>query len=220
MVIAHQDIGAILFDLDGTLADTEGLYRRFWVVAAREMGYPMEDRHALMLRSMSPGAAEPLLRREVDPNFDYFAVRALRRRRMEAWMAQHPISAMPGARQVLERARQKGMLIGLVTATPRERATRELTAIGLEISCFDALACGDMVQCGKPAPDIYRLALSQLGVEAKRAVAIEDSPAGIRSARAAGLWTVMIPDQQEPDETVRALCDFVLPDLLALERML
>lgn len=46
-------IRGVVFDLDGTLLDTEKLYRRFWVEAARQMGYPMEDRHALMIRSMA-----------------------------------------------------------------------------------------------------------------------------------------------------------------------
>lgn len=68
-------IRGVVFDLDGTLLDTEKLYRRFWVEAARRMGYPMEDRHALMIRSMAADMAEPLLKREVCPAFDYHAVR-------------------------------------------------------------------------------------------------------------------------------------------------
>ena len=82
----------VVFDLDGTLLDTEKLYRRFWVEAARQMGYPMEDRHALMVRSMAAERAEPLLRREVCGDFDYHAVRALRRQkngqtaRERAWL--------------------------------------------------------------------------------------------------------------------------------------
>ena len=71
-------IRGVVFDLDGTLLDTEKLYRRFWVEAARQMGYPMEDRHALMIRSMAAEKAERLLRREVCAEFDYHAVRALR----------------------------------------------------------------------------------------------------------------------------------------------
>ena len=78
----------VVFDLDGTLLDTEKLYRRFWVEAARQMGYPMEDRHALMVRSMAAERAEPLLRREVCEDFDYHAVRALRRQIMEAYITR------------------------------------------------------------------------------------------------------------------------------------
>ena len=72
-------IKGVIFDLDGTLLDTEKLYRRFWVEAARQMGYPMEDRHALMIRSMAAAYAEPLLKREVCADFNYHGVRALRR---------------------------------------------------------------------------------------------------------------------------------------------
>ena len=82
-------IRGVVFDLDGTLLDTEKLYRRFWVEAARRMGYPMEDRHALMIRSMAADMAEPLLKREVCPAFDYHAVRALRRQIMEDYIDEN-----------------------------------------------------------------------------------------------------------------------------------
>ena len=86
----------VVFDLDGTLLDTEKLYRRFWVEAARQMGYPMEDRHALMVRSMAAERAEPLLRREVCEDFDYHAVRALRRQIMEAYIDENGVEAKAG----------------------------------------------------------------------------------------------------------------------------
>ena len=92
-------IRGVVFDLDGTLLDTEKLYRRFWVKAARQMGYPMEDRHALMIRSMAAEKAERLLRREVCAEFDYHAVRALRREQMEAYIDENGVEPKP---QMLE----------------------------------------------------------------------------------------------------------------------
>ena len=86
----------VVFDLDGTLLDTEKLYRRFWVEAARQMGYPMEDRHALMIRSMAAEKAERLLRREVCAEFDYHAVRALRREQMEAYIDENGVVKFKG----------------------------------------------------------------------------------------------------------------------------
>ena len=97
----------VVFDLDGTLLDTEKLYRRFWVEAARQMGYPMEDRHALMVRSMAAERAEPLLRREVCKDFDYHAVRALRRQIMEAYIDENGVEAKAG---LLPEGRQSGGL--------------------------------------------------------------------------------------------------------------
>lgn len=213
-----RTIEGVLFDLDGTLLDTEKLYRRFWVEAAQRMGYPMEDRHALMIRSMAAKYAEPLLKREVCEAFDYHGVRALRRVIMEEFIDQNGVDPKPGLIETLAALKEKGLRIGLSTATPELRARKYLRMVGAE-AYFDAVTCADMVKNGKPAPDIYLLAAQRTGVAPDRAMAVEDAPTGIRSAHAAGCVTVMVPDQDQPDEEIRALCHAVVPglrDLIAL----
>ena len=216
---ALKSVRAIVFDLDGTLADTEGLYRRFWVEAARMLGYPMEPRHALMIRSMAPAYAEPLLRREVCAEFDYHAVRACRRKIMGEYIDRHGVQAKPGANAILAKARRLGLRLALATATPAERVRGMLPSLGIG-DAFDAMACGDEVARGKPDPDLYLLALSRLSVAASQAIAVEDSPTGIAAANAAGLFSVLIPDQDEPDEAQRQQCGLVLPSLDALAALL
>lgn len=206
---------AVIFDLDGTLLDTEKLYRRFWVEAARALGYPMEDRHALMVRSMAAVYAEPLLKREVCPDFDYHAVRALRREMMEAYIDAHGVDPKPGMLETLSALKRRGCLIGLATATPEERARKYLRMVQVE-RCFDAVTCASMVARGKPQPDIYLLAASRLGVSPEEAVAVEDAPTGIRAAHAAGMRVVMVPDQDQPDGEIRALCHAVVAQLCDL----
>ena len=199
-----NEIRGVIFDLDGTLLDTEKLYRRFWVEAARQLGYPMEDRHALMIRSMAAVYAEPLLKREVCEAFDYHGVRALRRRIMEEYIDQNGVDPKPDLIETLQALREKGLKIGLATATPEHRARKYLRMVNAE-QYFDAVTCADMVKIGKPQPDIYLLACERTGVAPGEAIAVEDAPTGIRAAHAAGCLAVIVPDQDQPDEEIRAL---------------
>ena len=208
-----NEIKGVIFDLDGTLLDTEKLYRRFWVEAARQMGYPMEDRHALMIRSMAAVYAEPLLKREVCAEFDYHGVRALRRQIMEVYIDEHGVDPKPDLIKTLAAIKEKGLKIGLATATPEYRARKYLRMVQAE-ECFDAVTCADMVKKGKPQPDIYLLACERTGVLPEEAIAVEDAPTGIRAAHAAGCRAVMVPDQDQPDEETRALCDAVVERLV------
>ena len=205
----------VVFDLDGTLLDTEKLYRRFWVEAARRMGYPMEDRHALMIRSMAADRAEPLLKREVCADFDYHAVRALRRELMEAYIDENGVEAKPGLLPMLRDLKRMGMRIALATATPEVRARKYLRMVGVE-TAFDAVACAEMVAHGKPAPDVYLLAAQKLGLPPAALLGVEDSPSGVQSAHAAGMTVAMVPDQDQPSAETAALCALVAPSLAAI----
>ncbi|MDY5349551.1 MAG: HAD family hydrolase [Candidatus Ventricola sp.] len=210
-----MSIRAIVFDLDGTLIDTEKLYQRFWVEAANRMGFPMRPEHTLLIRATAPEIAEPVLRREVCPEFDYLGVRALRRTLMEAYIDEYGIEPKPGLLPMLQRLRDEGYAIGLATATDPERARKYLRMVDAD-GFFDAMVSASMVARGKPAPDIYAEAAHRLGVAPAEAMAVEDAPSGIRSAHAAGLAPVMIPDRDQPSEEIRALCVAVLPGLAAV----
>ena len=191
--------------MDGTLVDTEKLYNRFWVEAARHFGYPMESRHALMLRSLAPEVAEPLMRKEVAPDFDFYTVRAYRREIMEEYVDREGLEPKPYMVETLEWFHDKGYRIALATATQEWRAKKYLEKLGV-LSLFDAVATADMVKHGKPAPDIYLLAMDKLGADPAETAAVEDSPTGILSACASGAHAVMIPDLDQPDEKIRRCC--------------
>lgn len=208
-------VRGVIFDLDGTLLDTEKLYLRFWMEAAHRLGYPMQEEHALAIRATAAAVAEPMLKRLVCPEFDYYAVRTLRRQIMEEYIDANGVDAKPGMRELLEALKARGLRIGLATATDEPRARKYLRMVDAE-QFFDAITCVSMVKQGKPAPDVYLLACERTGVLPEEALAVEDAPSGVRSAHAAGMRTVLIPDRDQPDEEICALCHAVVPQLSAV----
>ena len=84
------------------------------------------------------------------------------------------------------------------------------------ISYFDVIIGGDMLTVSKPAPDIYLRACADLGVDPRTAYAVEDSYNGIRSAHAAGMHALMVPDMVPATDEMRGLARAILPDLVAV----
>lgn len=211
-----SSVKAVIFDMDGLLLDTEKLLVRFWVQAANEAGFPMKREHALSIRSLHRSFAVPYLQGLFGEEFDYFKIRSRRMELIRDWLAENPLELKKGAAELLGYLNANGFLTAIATATDFERTHDYLTRVGI-FDHFDRIVCATMVECGKPAPDIYLYAVEQLGLEPRECMALEDSPNGVRSAAGAGCRTVMIPDLTEPDgeldgvkfETVSSLADVI-----------
>lgn len=202
----------IIFDMDGLMLDTEKLLARYWMQAAQEAGFPMELHHVLSIRSLSPEYAKPKLQNIFGEKFDYESIRTRRRELTAAHIAAYGIEKKPGLDALLCYLKQSGRRIAAATATDRNRTCRYLESCGV-LGYFDALICGDMVQKGKPDPEIYQKAADALGLEPSVCIALEDSPNGIRSALAAGCKAVMVPDLSEPEKELLPLLYACVPDL-------
>lgn len=110
----------------------------------------------------------------------------------------------PGVKELLRYARAHGLKTAVATSSRGEYALRNLTDAGIK-EYFDGFAFGDMVSRAKPDPEIYLSACGAIETEAGRCMALEDSPNGIRSAHAAGMVPVMVPDLVSPDEELTRL---------------
>ena len=130
-----------------------------------------------------------------------------------------PTPVKPGTHEILDVVRGAGLPCALATSTHEPAATERLSAVGLD-GYFDVKVTGDRITRGKPDPEIYRTAATELRVEPARAWALEDSTNAVRAARAPDYSVIQIPDLVEPDAAVRALDHTILPSLEAAAAVL
>ena len=178
-------IRTLLFDLDGTLIDTEKYYRRFWRESLRSFGYVMTDEQALSMRSLGRPFAVDRLKEMYGEDFDYPKVRNKRIELMNACIEENGIDIKPGVVKLLTYLRENGYQTAVATATNIERTTKYLKETGL-YDFFDDVISAVMVKQGKPAADVNLYACEQLGVSPSDCIAVEDSPNGVMSAYRAG----------------------------------
>ena len=196
-------MNTILFDMDGTLFDTEKHYQWAWRKAIADAGYELDASEVLKLRSLGAPYNVAQFQEWFGEEVDYRAIRQERVDLMKDMLA-HEIPLKPQVPQTLEKLRQMGYSMAVVTATAQEQAVSNLKLAGV-LPFFDHVISASMVKRGKPAPDVYLYACEVLGVQPENCYAVEDSPNGVMSAHAAGCRTIMIPDLSQPDAELSRL---------------
>ena len=188
---------ALIFDVDGTLAETEELHRAAFNTAFAGAGLPWHWDRATYGRLLTTTGGKERIRRHADetgtPGIDARALHADKTRAFVGLMGAGGMSLRPGIGALITGARAQGLSLAVATTTSPENVealSQSLFGRGAG-RVFDVIAAGDMVAAKKPAPDVYLLALRQLGLPARDCLAFEDSANGVRAAAAAGLRVVL-----------------------------
>ena len=202
---------AVIFDMDGLLFDTEALWQEGLLAAAAEAGrvIPAEvyDGSIGVRRSQ----CADLFRSQFGVDFGFEDFHTSWRRHF--WLVAESRSALkPGVCELLDCLDGAGLPRAIATSSSRATVERHLASHGLA-DRFETIVCRGDYERGKPAPDPFLKAAERLGVEPRLCLALEDSHIGVRSASAAGMMTVMVPDLLEPTAELRALCAAVARDL-------
>jgi HAD superfamily hydrolase (TIGR01509 family) len=202
---------AVVFDLDGVLLQSEEVWDAVRERYVREAGgrYDEEVQRAMM--GMSAPEWSRYLHEEAGVRQDPEDInRAVVERMLEAYRSELPL--LPGAVEAVRRTAESFPL-GLASSSNREIFEAVLDLAGIA-DCFGATVSSEEVSRGKPAPDVYLEAARRLGVEPERCTAVEDSHAGIRSAKSAGMRVVAIPNASyPPDDEALELADGVVGSL-------
>ena len=181
---------AVLWDMDGTLVDTEPYWMRAEGELVREFGGSWTDDDALQVVGAGLWEAAAVFQRAgVDLDADTIVARLTARVREQ--LAEHGVPWQPGARELLKSVRDAGVPTALVTMSVRAMAEDIVAAI--PFAAFDLLVTGDEVAEPKPHPEPYLTAAAKLGVDIADCVAIEDSVPGLRSAASAGTIAIGVP---------------------------
>jgi HAD superfamily hydrolase (TIGR01509 family) len=204
-------IDAVVFDLDGVLIDSEQVWDTAREQLVRERGGRWHDRAQRDMMGMSSNEWSRYMHDELGLPEAADDINDEVVRRMTGLYREH-LPLLPGAREAVERLAE-GRPLGLATSSNRPILELVLELAALE-EYFQVTVSSEEVGRGKPAPDVYLEAARRLGVAAERCAAIEDSHNGIRSAHAAGMRVVAIPNREfPPDAEALGLADVVLDSL-------
>jgi HAD superfamily hydrolase (TIGR01509 family) len=195
---------AVIFDMDGLLFDTERLYGQAILTAAAEVGCPMSHDIFLRLIGGSREGNHAFLISHYGPDYPLATLIATWGRHFRE-LAAAGLPLKPGAIELLDLLDDLGLPRGIATSSTHATVQANLLVHSLT---------------DKPAPDPYLKAAERLGVAPALCLALEDSHSGVRSASAAGMMAIMVPDLIPATDEIQGLCAHVVVDLHDVCRML
>ena len=205
---------AVIFDVDGTLLNTECIYMDAWLRAGAACGYSIPMEALLQTRAVNTPQAIACFKHYCGEDFPYHKIRELRVRIAEEMIAaSDPMQLlMPHAAACLDRLNELGYTMAVASSTHLLATLSHLEYAGLR-GYFSAVVCGDMVEHGKPAPDIFLKAAEICTTDPANCLVVGDTPADVLAASAAGIPVILIPDRVPANDQTRSLSRAVLSGL-------
>ena len=206
-------IRALIFDFDGLILETESAAYQAWAEIFREHGVELApERWSDIIGADFRFDVHAHLEELTGRTMDRDATRKRRNARRDELLAVERI--LGGVAELFGEARGQGMKVGIASSSPRDWVCGHLERLAF-MEGWDAIVCRADVERAKPAPDLYLKAVELLGVAPGEAVALEDSPNGIASAKAAGLRVVAVPNPLTAPLDLRA-ADALVPSLAGM----
>lgn len=206
----------IIFDMDGTLLDTEIIWYEAWVEANKKYKLNLKDDFIKTFIGMPKQNFELEVMPIIEKLADYGDVTKFRRNYFENYLTTKGVKLKPGVFTLLKRLKDHNYKIGLCTSTFKNDVMRLLEITDI-YQYFDVIVTGDLIVKGKPDPEIYLNTLRELNESASNCIAVEDSEYGIKSATSAGIKTYYVKDINDIEDEVKKL---IVKELKQIDELL
>lgn len=204
----EQYLQTALFDLDGTLVDTEGQYTQFWAEVGEEL---IPDGRAFAMRVK--GRTLKSILEDFLPTPE---IRAEVQRQLSIFESTMDFPLIPGAMEFLSDLRSKGVRMAVVTSSNQEKMSHVKARIPHLLSLFDRVFTAEDFSASKPAPDCYLLGARVFDTSLEHCMVFEDAPNGLQAGMNSGIYTMGLATSLAP-ETIRPLCHHVESDFLNMD---
>lgn len=205
MKFFEREINAAIFDMDGTMFDTERLRIDMLKRASSEIfGEAIADELLYDCLGVSAVTAEQLSKERYGELYPYKEIRQLADKLERKHIKEHGVPVKDGLYNLLERLKKNNVFIALATSSRREIAEEYLIKAKV-FRYFEIIVCGDEIKNGKPHPEIFIKAINELSCSPETCLIFEDSQNGLLAASASGGKPIFIKDIKEPDPEVKAL---------------
>jgi beta-phosphoglucomutase-like phosphatase (HAD superfamily) len=203
---------AFIFDMDGLLLDTEGVYKRSWTTACSTLGFDLTDELYLTLIGITVADCEKRLVAHFGETFDLDRFRGDARTGYEAIVAAEGIPMKPGVVVALDWAAERNIPCGVGTSTKTAEARERLKHHGI-LDRFSVVVGGDQIKHGKPDPETFLKVAEALGQKPEDCLVFEDAHSGVIAAGAAGMSVALVPDLLPATPEIAARTVGVFPSL-------
>ena len=208
---------AAIFDMDGLILDSERTVLNIWEKIGEKYGFENIRAYGISVIGKNKKATIDEFERVYGESGVPYEKEL---RAVYNEMAQKgEVPLKPNTLELLNAMKSAGMKIAIASSSTREEITSQLGPLGA-LELFDAIVSGDQVTRSKPDPEIFLKACDALNVKPEESLGLEDSYNGVRSCKASGLYTIMVPDLIAPNDEMKELADIILPSLKDVQAFL